>query len=141
MNKLKKTALAISLFAAISAHATDSRGPASAFMQGQSQYQQLQQTAAGGDSTNNINIQGDDHDSHRIPVASAIAPGAYTSVICPIISPNSHAVQFLVFGGSTTGKSNINAICVAFHLQQFDVVQRMMCEQDAAYRKANGGCK
>ncbi len=138
---MKKTLLSIALLASINAYATGSHNLAAAMLQGQSQYQQLQQTAAGGDSTNNINIQGDDHDSHRIPVSSAIAPGAYTSVICPIISPSSHAVQFLVFGGSTTGKSNVNAICVAFHLQQFDVVQRMMCELDAGYRKANGGCK
>lgn len=63
------------------------------------------------------------------------------NAICPIVSPNSHAVQFLVFGGSTTGTQSLNAECVAWHLGQKEVLERMTCEKSAEYRKANGNCK
>jgi hypothetical protein len=88
---------------------------------------------------NSINVQGDTND-RIIPASSAVAPSVTSNTICPIISPSSHAVQFLVFGGSTTGSSTINTICVAYHMEQWAVVERMACNKDAEYRKANPNC-
>jgi len=91
--------------------------------------------SVGGSSlVSNFNTQ-------RNPVASAIAPSVYNSVVCPIINQSSHAAQTIIFGGSTTGIPTVNALCVAFNLNQVDVVERMTCASDAAYKKANPNCK
>ena len=100
----------------------------------------LASSGGGSASVGDLTVNGDDYDAKRIPVASAIAPSLTQNVICPIITPNSHAVQFLVFGGSTTGTQSLNAICVAYQLGQHEVVERMACNADAAYRKANPNC-
>ena len=100
----------------------------------------LASSGGGSASVGDLTVNGDDYDAKRIPVASAIAPSLTQNVICPIITPNSHAVQFLVFGGSTTGTQSLNAICLAYHLGQHEVVERMACNADAAYRKANPNC-
>jgi hypothetical protein len=76
----------------------------------------------------------------RNPVSSAIAPNVYNSVVCPIINQSSHAAQTIIFGGSTTGIPTVNAICVAFNLNQVAVVEKMTCASDAAYRRANPNC-
>lgn len=80
-------------------------------------------------------------DNEKPAVSSAIAPSITQNAICPIVSPNSHAVQFLVFGGSTTGTQSLNAICVAYHLKQYEILEQMTCAKSAEYRKANGNCK
>ena len=80
-------------------------------------------------------------DNEKPAVSSAIAPSLTQNVICPIITPNSHAVQFLVFGGSTTGTQSLNAICVAYHLKQYEILEQMTCAKSAEYRKANVNCK
>lgn len=95
----------------------------------------------GASSSNNAVSLTNSYDAERIPVSTAVAPSITQNIICPIITPNSHAVQFLIFGGSTTGKQSINAICVAYQLGQTDVVERMACNADAAYRKANPNCE
>ena len=80
-------------------------------------------------------------DTEKPAVASAIAPSITQNAICPIITPNSHAVQFLFFGGSTSGGQSLNAECVAYHLQQYEVLEQMTCAKSADYRKANANCK
>jgi len=95
---------------------------------------------ANGGSVGNTSVNVDTGNDRIIPVSSAIAPNVNTSVICPIISPTSHAVQFLVFGGSTTGSQTLNGICVAYHLGQTNVVEKIACNTNAEYRKANANC-
>jgi len=87
-----------------------------------------------------VNVSENQND-HIIPANSAIAPNIVTSVICPIVSPTSHAVQFLIFGGSTTGSQSLNGICVAYHLGQTDVIEKMACNKDKEYAKANPNCE
>ena len=90
-------------------------------------------SVGGSNLVSNFNTQ-------RNPVASAIAPSVYNSVVCPIINQSSHAAQTIIFGGSTTGIPTVNAICVAYNLGQAAVVERMTCANDAAYRRANPNC-
>jgi len=97
-------------------------------------------TASASNGSNSVNIQGDNYEARRIPVSSAVAPDIYNSVVCPIVSQGSHAVQFLFFGGSTSGNVSINSICVAYHLKQADVVERMTCNASKEYREANPAC-
>lgn len=151
---MKQTLLAISLLAALNANATNYGNP----LQGSSSSANSSAIAIQGQSQNNaVNVQGasngaisngngdvtlqNNYDSERIPVSSAIAPSLTQNVICPIVTPNSHAVQFLFFGGSTTGTQSLNAECVAWHLKQYDVLEKMTCEKSEAYRKANVNCK
>lgn len=94
-------------------------------------------SAAAGDSSAYVG----GYDAEKNPVASAIAPSVTQNIICPMVSPNSHAVQFLVFGGSTTGVQSVNGICVAHHLGQTAVVEKIACAESAAYRKANKNCQ
>lgn len=96
-------------------------------------------------TNNNTNSVGgsnlvSNYNTQRNPVASAIAPSVYNSVVCPIINQSSHAAQTIIFGGSTTGIPTVNAICVAYNLNQAAVVEKMTCASDAAYRKANPNC-
>jgi phage tail sheath gpL-like len=86
-----------------------------------------------------VNVSENQND-HIIPVASAIAPNIHTSVDCPIISQSSHAVQLLVFGGSTSGTTSVNPICVAYHLGQTAVVEKMACKYKE-YADANPNCE
>lgn len=78
--------------------------------------------------------------SSKRSAASAEAPSVYSTDECPIVMQGSHAVQFIGFGVSTTGIASINAICGAYHLQQFDVVEKMLCNASAEYKKANPHC-
>jgi hypothetical protein len=95
-------------------------------------------SASSGSNTQSV---GYNNNYQRNPVASAIAPNVYNSVICPIINQSSHAAQTIIFGGSTTGIPTVNAICVAYNLNQAEVVERMTCASDSAYKKANPNCK
>ena len=81
------------------------------------------------------------YSNKRNPVSSAISPAVDVNIICPVITVGGHAVQFIGFGGSTTGKANVNAICMAYHLGQIDVVEKMLCATDVEYKKANVNCK
>lgn len=127
---MNKTLLTIALLTAISAQATD-YSPLT--------QQQFQQANGGSANTGNVTVGG--WDGEKNPVSSAIAPSITQNAICPIITPNSHAFQVLVFGGSTTGGQSLNAECVAWHLGQRDVLERMTCDKSAEYRKANKACK
>ena len=100
----------------------------------------LASSGGGSASVGSVTVNGDDYDAKRIPVASAIAPNLTQNIICPIITPNSHAVQFLVFGGSTTGTQSLNAICVAYQLKQYIIMEKMTCAASKEYAKANPAC-
>ena len=100
----------------------------------------LASSGGGSASVGSVTVNGDDYDAKRIPVSSAIAPSLTQNVICPIITPNSHAVQFLVFGGSTTGTQSLNAICVAYQLKQYIIMEKMTCAASKEYAKANPAC-
>lgn len=151
---MKHTILAAFCLTTFAAHATNYSNPlqgasanshsAAIAIQGQALHNQVNVQGASNGSISNGN--GDvtlhnDYDSERIPVNSAIAPSLTQNIICPIISPNSHAVQFLVFGGSTTGGQSLNAECVAYHLGQKEILEQMTCAKSEAYRKANQNCK
>ncbi len=151
---MQYTILTLSLLTAFSAHATNYGNPLqgasassnSAAIAVQEQALQNQVNVQGASNGAMSNSNGDitlqnNYDSARIPVSSAIAPSLMQNVICPIISPNSHAVQFLLFGGSTTGSQSLNAECVAYHLGQKEILEQMTCAKSEAYRKANPNCK
>lgn len=115
-------------------------------VQGQAQVQNnvptLHSTSNGGISdANSDSISSIHYSNKRNPVNSAIAPAIDVNVICPVITVGGHAVQLIVAGISTTGKANVNGICMAYHLGQFDVVQNMLCNTDSEYKKANSNCK
>lgn len=146
---MKHTILTIALLTALNANATNYGNP----LQGSSASANSAAIAIQGQSQNNaVNVQGasngaisngngdvtlqNNYDSERIPVSSAIAPSLTQNVICPIITPNSHAVQFLFFGGSTTGTQSLNLVCLAYHLNDIELVNTIACNQSSEYKKA-----
>ena len=100
----------------------------------------LASSGVGSASVGSVTVNGDDYDAKRIPVASAIAPSAHQNGDCPFISPSTKAIQLPFAGGSGTTGVTLNTICVAKWLGQHEVVERMACNADAAYRKANPNC-
>ena len=91
--------------------------------------------------TNNplIGTSGSGSSIRNIP--SAIAPSVNSSQICPMVMQGSKAGSVFFFSGSGTHQPDIVPLCVAWHLDQIDVVERMTCEASMAYRRANPNCK
>lgn len=101
----------------------------------------VQGASVGGISNDNGDVISNIHTSNkRNPVNSAIAPTSDVNVICPVITVGGHSAQFVFAGVATTGKANVNALCMAYHLKQFDVVEAMLCNTDSDYKKANVNC-
>jgi len=90
----------------------------------------------GGNST----IEAGDYGDLKI-VPPAIAPSINTNVICPMVMQGSKAGSVFFFSGSGTHKPDIVAICVAWHMGQTEVVQRMTCNASKEYREANPNCE
>ncbi len=137
---MKHTILTIALLTALNANATGYDQSTNANAGAVALSGSISSATGGSASNGNTSAYVGGYDAEKNAVHSAIAPSITQNAICPIITPNSHAVQFLVFGGSTTGTQSLNAICVAYHLGQTVVVERMACNADAAYRKANPNC-
>lgn len=74
-------------------------------------------------------------------VPTAIAPSVNNSQICPMVMQGSKAGSVFFFSASGTHNPDIVALCVAWHLDQLDVVERITCEASPAYRRANPNCK
>ena len=74
-------------------------------------------------------------------IPTAIAPSVGNSQICPMVAQGSKAGSVFFFSGSGTHQPDIVPLCVAWHLDQLDVVERMTCEASMAYRRANPNCK
>ena len=87
----------------------------------------------------NNTIQAGDYSDLRI-VPSAIAPSINTGVICPMVMQGSKAGSVFFFSGSGTHAPDIVPICVAWHLGQTTVVEKMTCASSKEYAKANGNC-
>ncbi len=149
---MKHTILTLALFTALNANATGNPLQGSSAIsnasaiatQAQAQINApiTHNSANGGTSdANSDSISSIHYSNKRNPVSSAIAPAVDVNIICPVITVGGHAVQFIGFGGSTTGKANVNAICMAYHLGQVDVVEKMLCNTDVEYKKANVNCK
>lgn len=100
----------------------------------------LASSGGGSASVGDLTVNGDNYDAKRIPVSSAIAPNTHQNGDCPFISPSTKAIQLPFAGGSGTTGVTLNTICVAKWLGQHEVVERMACNADAAYRKANHNC-
>lgn len=113
------------------ANATGSHNPLTGSSQTQGQEQS--QSANGGNSS--TVVQGDDVTFPKI-ANSAIAPSVSTNVICPMISNGSKAFSVFFLSASGTTGSSINGLCVAYHLQQYDVVKQIACNENAEYKKA-----
>lgn len=92
---------------------------------------------AGGNVS--INNPAPDFGDLRI-VPPAIAPSVNTNIICPMVMQGSKAGSVFFFSGSGTHAPDIVPLCVAWHLGQKEVVERMTCDADPAYRKANPNC-
>lgn len=112
-------------------HSAPTPSPAASMLQSQNAY--------GGSAGVSVNVEGDDYP--HIPVSSAIAPSVTSNVICPIVTPSSKAGSVWFFSGSGTTGTTLNAICVAFHLNQPEVVERMTCQASKEYRDANPHCE
>jgi hypothetical protein len=87
-----------------------------------------------------VNVPAPDYGDMRI-VPSAIAPSVNTGVICPMVMQGSKAGSVFFFSGSGTHAPDIVPICVAWHLKQMDVVEKMTCAASKEYAKANPNCK
>ena len=110
----------------------DAGGNALQQTQSQRQYQSSSATTNGAptslSSVSNSRLQ--------IPAApSAIAPSVAQYDPCPVVSPKSHGFSTFLGGYSATDGVSMNAICIAWHLKQFDMVQAMACELPE-YKKA-----
>jgi len=88
----------------------------------------------GGNST--TTVEAADYGDLRI-VPPAIAPSINTNVICPMVAQGSKAGSVFFFSGSGTHSPEIVAVCVAWHMKQYDVVERMTCKASKEYREAN----
>lgn len=93
-----------------------------------------------GNTTQSFGVEAADYGDLRV-VPPAIAPSVNTAIICPMVMQGSKAGSVFFFSGSGTHKPDIVAICVAYHLKQLDVVERMACDADKAYAKANPNCE
>jgi hypothetical protein len=95
-------------------------------------------TATASNGPVSVSVDGDDYG--HIPVSSAIAPSVSSNVTCPIVTPSSKAGSVWFFSGSGTTGTTLNAICVAFHLNQPQVVEKMTCNASKEYYEANCTC-
>lgn len=138
---MKQTILTIALLIALNANATGYDQSTNANAGAVALSGAISGATGGSASNGNTSAYVGGYDAEKNAVHSAIAPSITQNAICPIVTPNSHAVQFLVFGGSTTGTQSLNAICVAYHLKQYEILEQMTCAKSAEYRKANGNCK
>lgn len=93
---------------------------------------------AGGNVS--INNPAPDFGDLRI-VPPAIAPSINTSIICPMVMQGSKAGSVFFFSGSGTHAPDIVPLCVAWHLNQKDVVEKLTCQASKEYAKANPNCK
>lgn len=155
---MKQSALLILLLTALSANATDNsrdehnpntnaiaganaaaNAAANALagataLSGSTSYSGIGSVNAGSTTANNsVSV---DNGGERIPVSSAIAPNITQNAICPIITGNSHAVQFLFFGGSTSGGQSLNPLCLAYHQGDKELVNQIACNTSSDYKKA-----
>jgi hypothetical protein len=73
--------------------------------------------------------------------SSAIAPNVNTNIICPMVMQGSKAGSVFFASASGTHEPSIVAICVAYQLGQYDVVEQMTCDANPSYRKNNPNCK
>lgn len=95
--------------------------------------------AVNGNVGVNNTIEAGDYSDLRI-VPPAIAPSINTGVICPMVMQGSKAGSVFFFSGSGTHAPDIVPICVAWHLGQKDVVEKMTCAASKEYAKANVNC-
>ena len=73
-------------------------------------------------------------------VPTAIAPSVNTSIVCPMVLQGSKAGSVFFISLSGTHQADLVPICVAWHLGQKDVVERIACNASPDYAKANPGC-
>lgn len=92
-----------------------------------------------GNTSQSIAVEAPDYGDLRV-VPPAIAPSVGNNVICPMVAQGSKAASVFFFSGSGTHAPSIVPICVAWHLGQKDVVERMACAADKSYAKANPNC-
>ena len=96
--------------------------------------------ALSGSSSNSTGGSTEFHDRLQIPATpSAIAPSVSQYDPCPILTPMSSAHSILIYSESKTLPPELNAICLAYHLKQFDLVQVLGCNLNKSYREAAMG--
>lgn len=96
-------------------------------------------TGVGGNVDSNVNVEAADYGDLR-QVPPAIAPSVFNTNICPIVVQGSAAGSVFFFSGSGTTDPKLVAICVAYHLNQPEVVEAMTCNASKEYRQANPNC-
>lgn len=94
------------------------------------------QGGQGGSISNSYQNEASDYGDLRI-VPSAIAPNVSSNVICPIVTQGSAAGSVFFFSGSKTTSPDINAICLAWHQNDKDLIHAIACADSSSYRKAS----
>jgi hypothetical protein len=94
------------------------------------------QGGQGGSISNSYQNQAPDYGDLRI-VPSAIAPSINTGVICPMVMQGSKAGSVFFFSGSGTTSPEINAICLAWHSNDKELIHAIACADSSSYRKAS----
>ena len=92
-------------------------------------------SAKTGDVNSTVTIGGSDIDYPKI-APSAIAPGAYSATVCPIVTPSTKAMSVFFMSLSGTTGVTINGICAAYHEKDYDLVHQIACDEDSGYRRA-----
>lgn len=94
-----------------------------------------------GDTTLNssTNVEAGDYGDLKI-VPPAIAPSVGNNVICPMVIQGSKALSIFLISVSGTHGADLVPICIAHHLGQRDVVEKMTCNASKEYAKANPNC-
>jgi hypothetical protein len=138
---MKRVLLATLLLTALSAHATD-RNP----LQPSSNAAIGVGIGTGGDATSSATggaggyvYTDNDYGDLKIPPL-AIAPNINTNIICPMVMQGSKAGSIWPFSLSGTHEPDLVPICVAWHLGQTSVVEKMTCNASKEYREANPKC-
>jgi hypothetical protein len=129
---MKYTLVLLALLS-FSAHATDRGG--SALIQNQQQYQGQAQNQDQGQNQTLNNDSGGGWERPIPEAPSAIAPSVSSSVICPMVVPQSKAFSVFLLSVSKTDGVALVPICVAHHMKQPLIVQALAC-QDENYKKA-----
>ena len=92
--------------------------------------------ASSANISNNYQNQAPDFGDLRI-VPPAIAPSVNTGVICPIVQQGSKAGSVFFFSGSGTTSPEINAVCLAWHQNDKELIHAIACADSSSYRKAS----
>jgi hypothetical protein len=77
----------------------------------------------------------------KMSASSAIAPSVGTNNNCLIATPSSKAASILIFSASGTTGFHYSGLCLAYKMENFELVEQLMCLEDKNFAKLNPKCK